>query len=174
MDIALTWLDIFTEGISEGSLPISVQARPSVFLGLHITSPQQLKVYLSPLLSYSLFSPVPHYSHASNLDTTISLAMSFQLAFGSFGDFVTLIQIIQELATLIRDAVMMRRQPLQSHISNSTGWRGSAETPVIADRAYSAEPIQLPRLDGPRSRTWMSLSGVLQREVRAGSLIGMI
>ena len=35
--------------------------------------------------------------------------MSFQLAFGSFGDFVTLIQIIQELATLIRDAVMMPR-----------------------------------------------------------------
>ena len=35
--------------------------------------------------------------------------MSFQLAFGSFGDFVTLIQIIQELATLLHDAVMMRR-----------------------------------------------------------------
>ena len=39
--------------------------------------------------------------------------MSFQLAFGSFGDFVTLIQIIQELATLIRDAVMMRRDMQQ-------------------------------------------------------------
>ena len=35
--------------------------------------------------------------------------MSLQLAFGSFGDFVTLIQIIQELATLLHDAVMMRR-----------------------------------------------------------------
>ena len=39
--------------------------------------------------------------------------MSFQLAFGSFGDFVTLIQIIQELATLIRDAVMMPRDMQQ-------------------------------------------------------------
>ena len=35
--------------------------------------------------------------------------MSLQLTFGSFGDFVTLIQIIQELATLLHDAVMMRR-----------------------------------------------------------------
>ena len=35
--------------------------------------------------------------------------MSLQLAFGSFGDFVTLIQIIRELSALIRDAVMMRR-----------------------------------------------------------------
>ena len=41
--------------------------------------------------------------------------MSFQLAFGSFGDFVTLIQIIQELATLIRDAVMMPRDVRQFH-----------------------------------------------------------
>ena len=39
--------------------------------------------------------------------------MSLQLAFGSFGDFVTLIQLIQELATLIRDAVMMRRDMQQ-------------------------------------------------------------
>ena len=39
--------------------------------------------------------------------------MSFQLAFGSFGDFVTLIQIIKELATLIHDAVMMRRDMQQ-------------------------------------------------------------
>ena len=35
--------------------------------------------------------------------------MSLQLAFGSFGDFATLVQVIRELATLIRDAVMMRR-----------------------------------------------------------------
>ena len=35
--------------------------------------------------------------------------MSLQLAFGSFGDFVTLIQIIKELTKLIHDAVMMRR-----------------------------------------------------------------
>ena len=35
--------------------------------------------------------------------------MSLQLAFGSFGDFTTLIQIIRKLTTLIRDAVMMRR-----------------------------------------------------------------
>ena len=35
--------------------------------------------------------------------------MSLQLAFGSFGDFVTLIQIIRELSVLIRDAAMMRR-----------------------------------------------------------------
>ena len=34
--------------------------------------------------------------------------MSLQLTFGSFGDFVTLIQIIQELTTLLHDAVMMR------------------------------------------------------------------
>ena len=41
--------------------------------------------------------------------------MSLQLAFGSFGDFVTLIQIIQELATLLRDAVMMRRDIRKFH-----------------------------------------------------------
>ena len=35
--------------------------------------------------------------------------MSLQLAFGSFGDFATLIQIIRKLTDLIRDAVMMRR-----------------------------------------------------------------
>ena len=35
--------------------------------------------------------------------------MSLQLAFGSFGDFATLIQIIRELAILIRDAATMRR-----------------------------------------------------------------
>ena len=34
--------------------------------------------------------------------------MSLQLTFGSFGDFVTLIQIIRELTMLIHDAVMMR------------------------------------------------------------------
>ena len=41
--------------------------------------------------------------------------MSLQLAFGSFGDFVTLIQIIQELATLLRDAVMMPRDIRKFH-----------------------------------------------------------
>ena len=35
--------------------------------------------------------------------------MSLQLAFGSFGDFATLIQIIRELAILIHDAATMRR-----------------------------------------------------------------
>ena len=35
--------------------------------------------------------------------------MSLQLAFGSFGDFTTLIHIIRELATLIHSGVMMRR-----------------------------------------------------------------
>ena len=35
--------------------------------------------------------------------------MSLQLAFGSFGDFATLIQIIRELAIVIRDAATMRR-----------------------------------------------------------------
>ena len=34
--------------------------------------------------------------------------MSLQLAFGSFGDFATLIQIIRELAILIRNAATMR------------------------------------------------------------------
>ena len=35
--------------------------------------------------------------------------MSLQLAFGSFGDFSTLIRVIRELAILIRDAATMRR-----------------------------------------------------------------
>ena len=58
-------------------------------LRLHVVQPQLRYTFSFLALSFS--------------------TMSLQLAFGSFGDFVTLIQIIRELSVLIRDAVMMRR-----------------------------------------------------------------